>query len=141
MALDLDPEEAAETDALYLVAEGSFDRQNEAIRSALAARGQYRHVQLANQLLPWEYSQLTLQELAWLLRQASRELRGFPEPALRNEDQWLTAELVALIHVMAWTGSSLERAWNLKVLDEDDRGEYRRKQVLESSLLFELDTK
>ena len=138
---DLDPEEAADPDALYLVAEGSFDRQNEAIRSALAARGQYRHVQLANQLLPWEYSQLTLQELAWLLRHASKTWRDFPEPALRNEGHWFTAELVALTHVMVWTGSSLERAWDLKVLDEDDRGEYRRKQVLESNLLFELDTR
>lgn len=140
LELDLNPEEIAEPAAFYLVEQENFDQQDEAIRSALAARGQCRHMQLANQLLPWEYGQLTLQELAWLLRQASRSLRSLPAPALWNQTEWFTAELIAMTHVMLWTGSSLERAWSLKVLDKSDKGEYRRRQVLESSLLFELDT-
>jgi hypothetical protein len=141
LELDLSPEEIEEQEHWYLVEPDAPVRSDQqiAVESALAARGQCRHVQLAHQLLPWQYSQLTLQELAHLLHQSSEAFRDLLAVSEWNEAQLRTAELVTLIHVILWTGSSLERAWNLKVLTGKETEEYKGQQIRVADLLFEMD--
>lgn len=135
--LDLCPDEIEELQHWLLVAPDQPDIRQLAIESALAARGQSRHVQLVHQLLPWEYSQLTVQELAHLLHETSDAFRSLSKSDW-SDDEYHTAELVTLLHVMLWTGSPLERAWDLRVLTGRETKQFRKQAIENAGLLFDL---
>jgi len=140
LELDLDEEEIGDQESRYLVQQKqqSQNAQQLAIGAALVARGQLRHVQMTNQLLPWSYNQLTAQELADLLKRSNDELERLQKPEQLDDDQQLSAELMALIHTMLWTGSSIERARNLKVLTGVETPALRKARIRDSLLLFDL---
>lgn len=99
----------------------AFQREPGSFHEASAS--QAMHVQMANQMFPWAYGELSVSEITPLMGHYLR-LHGAPEsPKLRSEP--VTAdklEVLALAQVMLWTSSSLERAQNLKVLDSNTSG-------------------
>ena len=135
--LELDPEEIEEQHHWLLVSrdQSAPDLRKLAVHSALAARGQCRHVQLAHQLLPWQYSQLSIQELTHLLRQSSSAFRSLPKSDW-TPSEYRAAELVVLLHVILWTSSPIERAWNLKLLTGKEQD--RNQSIRDAELLFDL---
>ncbi len=137
--LDLDPDEIVELEHRYLVApeDDDPDYQHLAMLSALGARGQLRHLQMAHQLLPWDYNHLTLHELAWCLHECSNAVREISDLAHVNEDQYLILELVTLIHVMLWTGSSLDRACDLRIIEGSTNSDVGPRFTTEVDLVFE----
>lgn len=132
LEFDLDPDEIVEPEECYLVAPEDIepDYQHLAVLSAMGARGQLRHMQMLHQLLPWDYGQLSLHELAWCLHECSNAVRELGDRQNWGTDQFLIAELVTLTHVMLWTGSSLERACDLRVSAKG--------QIRKEDLFFEL---
>ncbi len=76
----------------------------------LSAKGKHRHLKMANQQLPWAYSIMSSNEVFSLLTELEKEfVRLRKKPDWNDEDHRL-AETVALISIMFWTGSSLERS-------------------------------
>lgn len=135
--LELDPEEIEEQHHWLLVSRDQSppDLRKLAVDSALAARGQCRHVQLAHQLLPWQYSQLSIQELTHLLHQSSSAFRSLPKSDWKISE-YRAAELVVLLHVILWTSSPIERAWNLKLLTGKEQD--RNQSIRDAELLYDL---
>jgi len=86
---------------------------------ARAARAKARHIAKANQLVPWSYSGLAVEELAQLLAKVSETLRVLLRDKVRTNEQEQTLETLLLIHVMLWTGSSVERAAGIKICNEN----------------------
>lgn len=134
LALDLLPDEVTSPEHRYQVEQDT--PQQLAVQSALAARGQRKHVQQEHQLLPWQYNQLTLQELAFLLRRSHATFSELLKSTKWNQEQYRTAELITLIHVMLWTGSSLDRACELVVSTGQDKAEG---ETPDADLFFEFD--
>jgi len=67
-------------------------------------------VEMANQLLPWAYSNISPGELAPIMRELQRAA---------DKQQREPLELMALISVMLWVGASLEQAVSLLVFTGD----------------------
>ena len=134
--LELDPEEIEEQHHWLLVSrdQNAPDLRKLAIDSALAARGQCRHVQVVHQLLPWQYSQLSMQELTHLLHQSSSAFRSLPKSDW-TPSEYRAAELVVLLHVILWTSSPIERAWNLKLLTGKEQD--RNQSIGDAELLYD----
>ena len=68
-------------------------------------------IEMANQLLPWAYNDISITELAPILS----ELQQAADQQQQQED----LELLALMHVMLWVGASLEQAVSLEVFTGD----------------------
>jgi hypothetical protein len=93
----------------------SSDAQRLAIQRAIAVRGQYRHIQMQHQLLPFEYNIPGAEEVRFLQTRLDSAWRG-----LGNSQQWeikqrRMAELIALLKIQLWFGVSLKRAQTLVV--------------------------
>jgi hypothetical protein len=138
--LDISPEELGDTHDVYLAEqEGpALDFRQMAVTSAIAARGQLRHLQMSHQLLPWQYSQLTIQEVGNLLRRCNEAYEAIRDLATWDQSQFRTAELLCLIHTMLWTSSTPDRAWNLRVFTGIVSPDLKTQLSREGVLLFEL---
>lgn len=112
---DLCPAEFADEHEIYLSEYPCEETKRGAAGLALAARGQIRHLQMEHQLFAWRYPELTTNELANLLMNCSHQFRELAKSSHWSDDDCLRAETIALVHVMLWTGSTLESARDLLV--------------------------
>lgn len=115
----------------------STDIQRIAIRRAIAVRGQYRHVQMQHQLLPFEYNIPAAQEIRSLL---SRLDEGWHK--LCNEREWdlntrRTAEVIALIQIQVWFGVSQKRAQSLVAVSASDGQREPTQGLAEGTLAYD----
>jgi hypothetical protein len=112
---DICPDEL-DSDELYLTdlggESGSFDSGN----LAGAAQTQIGHIRMAYQMFPWAYSNLAVNEVASLLLHARLTLKLDQPLTQLTEVDLKQAEIVTLLQIMLWTGSTLERAKTLNVV-------------------------
>ena len=112
---DLCPAELTDDNEIYLAEFECEETKKGAAGLALAARGRLRHLQMEHQHLVWRYPELTTNELADLLMTCSQQFRELAKSPRWSDDDCLRAETIALVHVMLWTGSTLEAARELLV--------------------------
>jgi hypothetical protein len=99
----------------------AFQRNPGSFHEVSAA--QVMQVQMANQLFSWAYGELCVSEIAPLFARC-QQVCATPE-ADRMVTQSMTAEeleVLALVQVMLWTSSSIDRAKSLKLLDSGTSG-------------------
>jgi hypothetical protein len=103
--------------------DAAFQRELGSFHEVSAA--QAMQVQMANQLFPWAYGELSISEITPLVGLCLQEC-GTPEtPEFGSEP--MTAdklEVLALAQVMLWTSSSMKRAQRLKLLNSTTSGRY-----------------
>lgn len=75
------------------------------------------HVEMANQQFSWTFGSLVPEELKELLVIKPSELLSAAQERELTQVERLDFEVLAFIQVMFWTGSSIERTRNLKVVD------------------------
>lgn len=113
---DEDVDRTGFDDAAFQRAPGSFHE---------VSATQAMHVQMVNQLFPWAYGELNVSEITPLmerylrLRATSETQELVSEPMAADK-----LEVLALVQVMLWTSSSLERAQSLRVLDSTTSGRF-----------------
>jgi hypothetical protein len=133
----IDPEELADKTEYYLAAPaGSTELQQLAIQREIQVRGQYRHLQMQHQLLPFAYDIPSAQEVKHLLErldEATIMLRGVRE---RDEANRRAAEIVGLIQIQLWLGVSLGRARSLVVIEKCESDEDAACTVAEGTLIY-----
>lgn len=133
----IDPDELADKTDYYVAAPaGTTELQQLAIQREIQVRGQYRHLQMRHQLLPFAYDIPSAQEVKHLIErldEALNELRGVRE---WNEANRRTAEIVGLIQIQLWLGVSLARARSLVVVEECEGDEDAARKVAEGTLLY-----
>ena len=112
---DLCPDELDEDEEIVLSNFSCTETQKDIGSVARSARAKGRHVVMANQMLPWSYDMLSIGEVAELIRRATAEFLKFDG----NYTDPL-AQSLALLQVMLWTGSDLERACALRFVDDDE---------------------
>lgn len=86
---------------------------------ARANRAKKRYTSVANQLMPWAYNGLALEEIACLLGSVKKALGALIEQPAMTKKMWLEFETLLLIHVMLWTGSDADRAAKVSFCGED----------------------
>jgi hypothetical protein len=125
LALDDDPledEDGEEADDTEL---GDLQKDEEPGDYQEISNSWANHVEMANQQFPWTFGSLVPQELSdLLLLQPSELLSAVNERELTRIER-LRLEVLAIVQVMFWTGSSVESARNLRVVnafskDQDD---------------------
>lgn len=87
------------------------------ISQSARTREQYRYISTANQFLPYRWDRLNLHDILVLLT-GLRSLQDDPSCAPGNMSLDDARELTALLNVMYWTASSLERAASCRVVRE-----------------------
>ena len=139
-SFDLPPEELGDEENLYLADQNASaeDARNLAIRSAIAARGQLRHMQMANQLLPWSYDQLSIHEVRNLLLRSEEEWQKLAGQHVWTANCHLQAEAIALVEIMLWTSCSLESAHATRVLTGKQSDPSWESQESCADLLFDI---
>jgi hypothetical protein len=117
LLLDSDetPEESGGDDEIFLSHVDCKDGKKDLGALARVARAKTRHIRISNQILPWGYESLALEELAHLLEAISEGWFALPKPLIPGTDAHVRAELLVLIHVMLWTGSDAQRAAETRV--------------------------
>lgn len=113
LGLDLDPDEDQDEDTLFLGSwiDDTDDRPDQAVTT-----GQIRHIRLENQLLPWAYEGLGIEEVANLLLTMSQRWKALPKNEDLDAGQRDALETMALLETMLWTGSDVARAKGLLVV-------------------------
>ncbi len=86
-----------------------------------AAVGRARHTALANQLLPQQWNQLTLTEIAEVMHAAGKEFRRLRAVKQLDTNELKKLATICILMVMVWTGSSLNRALKLRLTDANER--------------------
>ncbi|WP_298290565.1 hypothetical protein [Thiomonas sp.] len=127
--LDLDPEEDQDEDTLFL---GSWLDKEDDTANPTVTTGQIRHVRLENQLLPWAYEGLGIEEIGNLLLVLSERGQAIPDGADLTGEQRDALETMALLETMLWTGSDLDRARGLQVITP-------RSRMADAPLVLEFD--
>ncbi|MCZ2155109.1 MAG: hypothetical protein LC114_14625 [Bryobacterales bacterium] len=117
--LDLEPSEFDEDDELVLSGPGKDDDEDDYFFS-LTSQAQIKHIALASQLLPWSPQQLTVSEVADLLRKCSDRWSSSRSKASTSDKERLSMEACALIHVMLWTSSTLEASRDIHYIDRPE---------------------
>lgn len=122
--LDIDdhPGEDSEDEDLFWTdfdgEDGQQDRTRTPGDSVAASKAQIKHVDMAHQLLPWAYRNLSDGEARALNENLEHRMIDLLFLKKRSASEELRFELLALAQVMLCTGSSLERARHLKVFFE-----------------------
>ena len=107
---DLSPDENEDED-LAILAVFSCDESKQDLGSlARVARARARHVEKANQLAPFSYDGLAIEEMGRLLESIQRDLNPLVTLDSWNDDQLILAEALVLLHVMLWTSRDIEGA-------------------------------
>lgn len=75
------------------------------------------HVEMANQQFPWTFGSLVPEELTNLIVIQPSELLTAVRARSLTPEERVKLEVLALIQVMFWTGSSVDKARNLRVVD------------------------
>ena len=116
---DLPPDEDEDDEDIFL---SDFDcsvTKKDAGALARTTHAKARHVSSANQMVPWAYNGLALEEVARLLGTIKNSWNLLIQLPSWNDEQWKEAEILTLIHVMLWTGSDARRAASARFCDEN----------------------
>ncbi len=116
--LDLCPLEF-DSEELYLSGVNNSNTLSGSVSSITVS--QMRHIVMANQLLPWSFNNLTIQELAKALvitNQWAKEIGSKPNP---TEEDCSKFEAITLMRIMLFTASTFERARQTIILNEDQQ--------------------
>jgi hypothetical protein len=119
---DLDPDENSEDEEVCLSDYGCENKKNAVVSQILSAKGQSRHVAMANQLLPNSWSQMTLWEVATLVKTCGDSFRAINLQDLPSDQDMMLVETITLVLTMLFTGSNLDRAKKLLFATSDDLG-------------------
>lgn len=108
-------------------ATATIDKPEQLDSGSYAATGpaQARHIIMANQLLPWNFGQLTISEVAHALFESSQWVENtFINTGLAPKQKDIQKlEAICLLHVMLFTSSSFERARTMLVLTPRQQNE------------------
>lgn len=116
LALDVCPDElAGEGEAYWSEYECETTRKGPGML-VTAAKGQIRQISMANQLFPWTYQILATSEITSLLTISSDLFRALQKKKVWDEEDSGLAEIISLIHILLWTGSSISRAKQFRIL-------------------------
>lgn len=122
LAQDLFPDEFG-TDELLLIGD---DDQTRSLGGIAANSGaQLRHVHMANQLLPWNYQNLTISEVSAALNSCSNWVNEhfFSQPDHKHSKEELQRlETICLFRTMLFTCSTLARSRELQILPQGKEG-------------------
>lgn len=134
---DLDPDELAEQTDYYLTSPpGTTDLRQLAIDREISVRGQYRHIQMQHQLLPFGYDIPAAQEVRCLIQRLDELSEGLGDVRQWDQLKLRTAEIVALIQIQLWYGVSLKRARSLVTLDRCNGALEAARIVAEGTLIY-----
>lgn len=78
-----------------------------------AARAKARHISIQNQMLPWSYDSLSLEEVALVMEQSFKIIKVFNAKSAPPASLRLLHETLCMLRIMLWTGSPLERVANV----------------------------
>ena len=115
---DIDIVDVEGDDEVAFATVGAEEARRGVAGAAYAARGQARHIAMANQLFPWQYENPTVAEVGQLVGFLKHRFDQLPSQNSWSPDDQLVAEAIALIHVMLWTASTLERARSLRLITD-----------------------
>lgn len=107
--LDLDPDDVEASESVLLSDFECAETRSDIGTLARVAKAKSRHVLLANQIFPWEYSGLTIQEVSDFLSTASRDLRALKDNPEWSAEDWKQAEAITAATVMFWLGAEVDR--------------------------------
>lgn len=111
---DIDEGDVAGQQEYYLAAgAGRSALRQLAINRAIAVRGQYRHVRMQHQMLPFDYAIPAAQEVRALLTRLDKKWQDLRRDSIWTEQTRTAAETIALIGIELWFGVSLPRALTL----------------------------
>jgi len=117
--VDLDPSENETGSEIYLTEYPETGNVKSILGQYMAAHSQIRQLSMANQLMRNQWHQLTIYEVAQLMRLCGDCYRAIDRQNKSEQDE-LTVEIVALIMTMLWTGSTVERATKLSFIEESE---------------------
>lgn len=117
--LDVEPSDFEAADAVVLSDFKCDETRRDVGALARAARAKGRHVLLSNQLFPWEYTGLTIGEVAEFLSTASRELRALRDQERWTPEQWIQAEAMTAALIVFWLGAEIERVTEMHWLPDE----------------------
>ena len=96
---------------------------------ARAARAKKRHLEKANQNIPWDYDGLAIEEIAHLRLRILEQSSFLAKKKELDESERLILETLCLLQVMLWTGSQAKEATKIKVDFEQPDGKSDRVSV------------
>ena len=135
----IEPDELADTTEYYVAApEETNDLQQLAIHRAIQVRGQYRHLQMQHQLLPFGYDIPAAQEVKRLLERLDEASKKLREVRAWDEADYRMAEIVVLILIQLCLGVSLRRACSLVVVEKCESDEAAARTAAEGTLIYSL---
>ena len=82
---------------------------------ARAARAKKRHLEKANQNIPWDYDGLAIEEIAHLRLKLMEQAAALVKKKELNKAERLLLETFCLLQVMLWTGAQVLEAAKIKV--------------------------
>lgn len=133
----IDPDELADKTEYYVAAPAeTTDLQKLAIRREIQVRGQYRHLQMQHQLLPFAYDIPAAQEVKHLLERLDETTKTLREVRKWDEADHRTAEIVGLIQFQLWLGVSLRRACSLVIVSKCESHEDAARTAAEGTLIY-----
>jgi integrase len=118
----------------------SSDAQRLAIQLAIAVRGQYRHIQMQHQLLPFEYNIPAAHEVRLLQARLDVAWRDLGNSLGWDLNDRRKAEMITLVKIQLWFGVSLKRAQGLVVMFTTVEQPAPNKGVAEGNLIYDLTT-
>jgi hypothetical protein len=89
---------------------------------ARAARAKKRHIEKANQNIPWDYDGLAIEEIAYLRQEIRAQFSRLAKKTELDESAQLHLETLWLLQVMLWTGTQAIDASTIKVEFEPPDG-------------------
>jgi hypothetical protein len=118
---DLNPEELREQAEYYVAPVWDTGQlQKLAIERAISVRGQYRHIQIQHQLLPFAYDIPAAHEIRCLLNRLDNSWKSLGAPHEWDQQKKLAAETITLILIQLWFGFSARRAHSVVVISRTD---------------------
>lgn len=109
---DLSPDEDDDEEEIILSDFDCRETKRDVGALARAAKSKARHVSKSNQLLPWNYPGLAMEETAKLLAHVRERFVAIDQAPKWDSAQRLEAEILTLVHAVLWTGSKAARAAN-----------------------------
>jgi hypothetical protein len=120
--LDLEPSENQSGNELVLI------DTNDVKAGRLTSKSQVRHLIMANQFFPNQWSQATLREISLLMKQCGKEYKSRETTVFRKK-------IIAMIMIMLWTGSTIDDVkdkfcWINNLGNKDKRNLREKKELL-----------
>lgn len=117
VAADLAPDESESDEEILLSDFDCEETRQDPGTLARAARAKARHVERANQLFSWAYERLAMSEIGQLILALRAECDRLIDKSEWSAMDRVDAQCVLAIITLLMTGSSVERAAHLRLID------------------------